>query len=229
MRTLRVLVVEDDAPLGTVVERGLADAGFTVERCADGAAGLASLAHGAFDACVLDGRLPGLGGLDVLAQARAAGVRTPVLMLTARDAVPDRVRGLELGADDYLTKPFAFAELVARVRAITRRGGAGAPAEARLAWRDLALDVPEHRVTRAGAAIDLSAKQFALLEALLRHGRAVASRSMLLREVFGYSFDPGTNIVDVHVAQLRKRIDRAGEASLVETVRGVGYRMAGDG
>jgi DNA-binding response OmpR family regulator len=173
---------------------------------------------------VLDVRLPKKDGFSVVEIVRSQGVATPILMLTASDAVQDRVRGLELGADDYLTKPFALAELVARVRALTRR--ATKRSIATFQCGDLVLDTTEHKVSRRGVAIELSAKQFLLLLALLKLGREVATRSMLLRDVFGYSFDPGTNIVDVHVAQLRKRIDRAAEPSLIETVRGVGYRMA---
>jgi DNA-binding response OmpR family regulator len=234
-RPMRVLVVEDDVKLADLLERSFVDAGVVVERCADGAAGLAALQKGHHDVCILDGRLPGLDGFDVLADARAKGVAIPILMLTARDAVTDRVRGLELGADDYLVKPFAFAELLARVRALLRRStnaaGPGsaeskAPARATATWADIVVDPVEYKVTRAGASIELSAKQFLLFATLVSHGREVLSRRWLLAEVFGYSYDPGTNIVDVHIAQLRRRLDRPGEASCIETVRGVGYRMA---
>jgi DNA-binding response OmpR family regulator len=158
----------------------------------------------------------------VLAAARAAGVTTPIVLLTARDAVPERVRGLELGADDYLTKPFAFAELVARLHARMRRGAAKPPA--RLRWGALELDAVAHQVTVAGERIELSARQFALLEYLLRHQGEVITRATLLDRVFGYAYDPGTNIVDVHVMHLRKRLGVAA-AALVTSVRGVGYRV----
>ncbi len=226
-RPMRLLLVEDDARLGDMLARGLVEEGFAVEQVVDGEAGLARLSAAAHDVCVLDGRLPGLDGLDVLSRARADGVRIPILMLTARDGVPDRVRGLEAGADDYLVKPFAFAELTARLRALVRRGGHGDEGVLRCA--DLVLDVARHRVERAGVDVALSAKQFALLEILMRRPGEVVSRRAVLDLVFGYGFDPGTNIVDVHVAHLRKKLDRPGEASLIDTVRGVGYRLSAPG
>jgi two-component system OmpR family response regulator len=158
----------------------------------------------------------------VLAEARAAGVRTPVLMLTARDGVDDRVRGLTGGADDYLVKPFAFAELVARLNLLCRRG---APRRDRLRIRHLEIDVPAHRVWVAGEPVELSPKQFALLAFLVAHAGEVVSRAMLVEQVFGYAFDAVTNIVDVHLSNLRQKIDRPGQPSLITTVRGVGFRL----
>jgi DNA-binding response OmpR family regulator len=222
---VKLLLVEDDDALAELTARGFEEAQFVVERCADGAVALERLKSADVDVCVLDARLPSMDGFTVVEKTREAGIETPILMLTARDGLQDRVRGLELGADDYLTKPFAFAELLARVRAISRRA---APKKTTtvFSWGEITLDAVEHRVTRDGAPIELSARQFQLLLALLRHGREIVTRSMLLRDVFGYGFDPGTNIVDVHIMQLRRRIDRPGTPSLIETVRGVGFRLA---
>jgi two-component system OmpR family response regulator len=221
---MRLLVVEDDPALARVLERGLGEEGHAVELAADGARGLERLCAGGFDACVLDVLLPALDGFTVLARARAAGATTPILILTARDAVPDRVEGLRRGADDYLVKPFAFAELLARLEALTRR--APAPSrDALLRAGDLELDGAAHRATVAGRPLALSEKQFALLEFLLRHRGRVVTRAMVLDQVFGYPFDPGTNIVDVHIGHLRQKIDRPDAPSRIVTVRGVGYRL----
>src|SRR5262249_5367502 len=208
-----------------MLARGLSEEGFGVELARDGQVGLERLQSEPYDVCILDVMLPRLDGFQVLAEARRGQVKTPVLVLTARDAVRDRVRGLDGGADDYLVKPFAFAQLLARLPALLPRHGAKRPQPLRC--RDLELDPVRHRATRGGALLALSAKQFALLEFLLRHRGEVVSRSMILDQVFGYGFDPGTNLVDVHVANLRQKIDRLGEPSLIETVRGVGYRMDG--
>ena len=223
---MRILVVEDDVRLARVLERGLREEGFVVESEVAGDAGLSRLRAGGFDLCILDVELPKMDGFVVLESARRAGIALPILMLTARDAVDDRVRGLELGADDYLPKPFAFAELLARLRALLRRN---VPQQmGTLRARDLELDPAAHRVCRRGEPLALSQKQFAILEFLLRHPGQVVTRAMILGRVFGQAFDPGTNVIDVHVAQLRRKIDRAGEPSLIEAVRGVGYRMGGD-
>jgi DNA-binding response OmpR family regulator len=229
----RLLLVEDDQRLSRVLARGLREEGFEVEPCADGATALDRLCKHPADVCVLDVRLPKLDGFSVLEQARAAGVTLPILVLTAQDETSDRVRGLNLGADDYLVKPFAFAELLARIQAVLRRsppaskGRGGAPARAAvLECADLRLDPGTHRFTRAGTEIALSQKQFALLEYLLRHGEAVVTREQILRDLWGYEFDPGTNVVDVHVASLRSKIDRDGKASYIRTIRGAGYAMS---
>jgi two-component system OmpR family response regulator len=222
MLAMRVLVVEDDASLARVLVRGLGEEGHTVTRVGDGEKALAALKDEPPDVCVLDVMLPKLDGFGVVAAARQAGVTTPILLLTARDAVPDRVEGLRRGADDYLTKPFAFAELLARLEALVRRGQ---PRESLLRAGDLELDRGAYRVTLAGAPVALSEKQFALLEFLMRHRGQVVSRQMVLQQVFGYGFDPGTNIVDVHVGHLRQKIDTAGRPSRITTVRGVGYRL----
>jgi two-component system OmpR family response regulator len=214
---VRILVAEDDEALGRTLKRGLEEEGHQVTLVTDGRRVNAALPQN--DACVLDVMLPGLDGFTIVERARAAGVRTPILILTAKDAIPDRVAGLRRGADDYLTKPFAFAELTARLDALTRRS---VPPLAVLSSGDLSLDRAAHRATLAGRELSLSEKQFALLELFLRHAGRVVTRQMVLREVFGYSFDPGTNLVDVHVAHLRQKLDRAGR---ITTVRGVGYRL----
>jgi two-component system OmpR family response regulator len=224
MTLMKVLVVEDDASLARVLERGLAEEGHEVTRVGDGERALVGLCDGDFDLCVLDVMLPRLDGFAVVEQARAAGVTTPILLLTARDAVPDRVEGLRRGADDYLSKPFAFAELLARLEALSRRG-APRPSEPVVRAGDLTLDRTSHKVTLAGRALALSEKQFALLDFLLRHRGQVVTRRMVLQQVFGYAFDPGTNLVDVHVGHLRQKIDVAGKPSRITTVRGVGYRL----
>jgi two-component system OmpR family response regulator len=224
MEAMRLLVVEDDAALASVLERGLSEAGHRVERVGDGTRALERLRAGELDACVLDVMLPGLDGFSVCEQARAAGVRTPIVMLTARDSVDDRVEGLRRGADDYLVKPFAFAELLARLDAVTRRAP---PESSALTIGDLRLDPAAHRAFLAGHELALSQKQFALLEFLARRRGQVVTRAMVLAEVFGYSFDPGTNLVDVHVGNLRKLIDAPGRPSRITTVRGVGYRFEG--
>ncbi len=220
---MRILVVEDDAPLARLLARGLTEEGHTVEVARDGQAGLAQLCGAPpFDACVLDIQLPLLDGLSLLSEARAKNVATPVLLLTARDAVADRVGGLRTGADDYLTKPFAFAELVARLEAITRRAP---PPTTILCVGALELDSARHLAQLDGRALTLSEKQFALLEFFLRHAGRVVTRAMVLKSVWGYDFDPGTNIVDVHVGHLRQRIDDPLKPSRITTVRGVGYRL----
>jgi two-component system OmpR family response regulator len=224
---VRLLLVEDDLKISRMLERGLGEEGFVVDTATRGGIGSERLRSGKFDVCILDVLLPDIDGFHVLEQARVAGVRTPVLMLTARDAVSDRVRGLTSGADDYLTKPFAFAELLARLHVLLRRGGAGAPT-AGLRVGDIELDADGHFAARAGRPLDLSAKQFALLEFLLRHPNQVVSREMILKQVFGYTFDTGTNIVDVHVSHLRQKLDPQGDRPCIRTVRGVGYRLADD-
>jgi two-component system OmpR family response regulator len=221
----RLLLVEDDQRLGQMLASGIKDEGYQYELTASGTAALRELQSGRYDACVLDLQLPDLDGLVVLAQAREARVRTPILILTARDGVADRVQGLNAGADDYLTKPFAFAELVARLRVLLRRATPHVGGKLRLG--PLELDPVAHTVRAGNERIELSQKQFALLEFLLRHRGQVLTRATLLSRVFSYDFDPGTNLVDVHVAQLRRKLEPCGAAGFIHTIRGVGYR-AGD-
>ena len=219
---MRALVVEDDATIAEFVARGLREAGFAVDRAADGDAGLAAASGHAYDVAIVDVMLPKRDGLSLIEELRRRGVSTPVLILSARRAVDDRVRGLQTGGDDYLTKPFAFAELLARVQALVRRA-TRAPDPTSLVFEDVVLDLLSRRVTRGGAAIDLRPREFSLLEYLMRNAGKVVSKTMILSHVWEYNFDPQTNIVDVLVSRLREKLDRPFTRKLLHTVRGVGY------
>lgn len=222
---MRLLLIEDDHRLARSLAAGLAEEGFAVDTESDGPAGLDALRADRYDACVLDVNLrtPTCDGFTVVYSARAAGCPTPILLLTARDAVSDRVHGFNQGADDYLIKPFAFAELLARLRALVRRG---TPQRSpRLTLGALTLDPAAREVRMGDQRIEVTQKQLAVLEYLLLHCGEIVTRSMLLSGVWGYSFDPGTNLVDVHIGQLRRRIEQSGHRCPIETVRGVGYRI----
>ena len=219
---MRALLVEDDNTIGDFVARGLREAGFAVDRAGDGEAGLSSALKQSYDVAIVDLMLPKRDGLSLIEALRRKRIATPVLILSARRSVDDRVRGLQSGGDDYLTKPFAFTELLARVQALVRRSTR--PAEpTTLTAGDLELDLLSRRVTRGGKPIDLRPREFALLEYLLRNTGKVVSKTMILSHVWEYSFDPQTNIVDVLVSRLRERIDRPFDQKLLHTVRGVGY------
>src|SRR5581483_549115 len=226
MSGMRVLLVEDDPSVAAFVRSGLGDEGVEVEHAADGREGLRLAARGRFDAVVLDLMLPSLDGFGVVRELRKLGVSTPVLILTARDSVDDRVRGLDAGGDDYLVKPFAFAELWARLRALARR--AEPPAPSTLRFADVTFDRARLQATRGARTLELTPKERAILEQLLLSAGAVVARDALIRAVWGYDFDPGTNIVDVHVGKLRKKLDAPGERALLHAVRGVGYRLSED-
>jgi two-component system, OmpR family, response regulator len=223
---VRALVVEDDETIADFVMRGLREASFAVDRAPDGEAGLAAARAQPYDVAIVDLMLPKRDGLSLIEALRRDGVTTPVLILSARRSVDDRVRGLQAGGDDYLTKPFAFAELLARVQALVRRASR-APEPTTLAFQDLVLDLLSRRVTRGGAPIDLRPREFALLEYLLRNPGRVVSKTMILSHVWEYNFDPQTNIVDVLVSRLREKIDRPFDRKLLHTVRGVGYVLRG--
>jgi two-component system OmpR family response regulator len=219
---MRILVAEDDDVIAGFVAQGLREAGFVVDVAATGPDGLKKALGGGYDAAVIDVMLPGLDGLALIEELRAKKVVTPVLILSARHTVDDRVRGLQAGGDDYLTKPFAFAELLARVQALLRRAG-GTPEPTRLVLGELSLDLLSRKVERAGQTLDLRPREFALLEYLMRHPGRVLSKTMILSHVWGYSFDPGTNVVDVLVSRLRDKVDEGFATKLIHTVRGAGY------
>ena len=218
---MRVLVVEDDPAIANFVVRGLREAGYTVDQAPDGDTGLDLAISEPFDLAVVDLMLPKRDGLSLIEEIRGAGVAMPVLILTAKRSVDDRVKGLQSGGDDYLTKPFAFAELLARVQALLRR--AQRVPELQQVVGDLTLDRLSRRVERAHKPIELRPREFALLELLMRHAGRVVSKAMILSQVWGYNFDPGSNVVDVLVFRLRDKIDRGFEPPLLQTVRGVGY------
>ncbi|MDO8209469.1 response regulator transcription factor [Conexibacter sp. CPCC 206217] len=218
---MRILVVDDEPAVRSALERALRLDGYDVALAADGAQALDALSGVAHDAVVLDVLMPELGGLEVCRRLRAAGDRTPVLMLTARDRVADRVSGLDAGADDYLVKPFALEELMARLRALLRR--TGADERDLLRFGDLALDPVAHEVERGGREIELTRTEFLLLELLLRHPRQVLPRSVIFEHVWGYDFGSTSNSLEVYVGYLRRKTEAAGEPRLIHTVRGVGY------
>ncbi|WP_349616724.1 heavy metal response regulator transcription factor [Azotobacter salinestris] len=219
---MKLLIVEDEPKTGRALQQGLGEAGFAVDLAADGATGERLALEGDHDLLILDVMLPDRDGWQILNAVRQAGLETPVLFLTARDAVADRVRGLELGADDYLIKPFAFAELLARVRTLLRRGQVSAP-ETHLRAADLELDLLRRRVRRSGRRIELTPKEFALLELLLRRQGEVLPKSLIAAEVWGMHFDSETNVVEVAIRRLRAKIDDDFTPPLIHTVRGMGY------
>ncbi|MCZ6858119.1 MAG: response regulator transcription factor [Gemmatimonadetes bacterium] len=220
---MKILVVEDDRTLGQFVQRGLEEQRINVDLVADGPQGLERASHGEYDVIVLDLRLPGLSGVEVLRTLRDRGIGTPVLVLTAQDAVDSKVQAFRTGADDYVTKPFSFEELLARVEALGRR-----PREIvspTFEISDLTLDSGSREVRRAGKVIELTPKEYAVLEYLTRNAGRVLSRTLITEYAWGYNFDPGTNVVDVVINRLRKKIARQGSDRLIHTVRGVGYVM----
>jgi two-component system response regulator MprA len=219
---VRILVVDDEPAVRDAVRRALVLSGYTVDVADGGGAAVAALAAEAPDAVVLDVAMPGVDGLEVCRRLRASGDRTPVLMLTARDTVADRVEGLDAGADDYLVKPFALEELLARLRALLRRTGPAEPGST-LRFADLELDPAARTVTRAGRRVDLTRTEFALLELLLRNPRVVLTRSVIHERIWGYDFGPGSNALGVYVGYLRRKLEAGGESRLIQTVRGVGY------
>jgi DNA-binding response OmpR family regulator len=223
---MRVLLVEDEARVARFVARGLREQAYAVDIAEDGEAALFQTSVNAYDVIILDLMLPKIDGLEVCREMRAAGVTTPVLMLTARDTVGDRITGLDTGADDYLTKPFAFAELLARLRAILRRGGEVRPPLITVA--DLTIDTHAQRAARDGVAVSLTTKEYALLEFLARHAGKVVSRAEISEHVWDESYDPFTNLIDVYVGRLRRKIDTPSAVPLIHTRRGVGYVLTDD-
>ena len=219
---MRLLLVEDDPHIAAFVQKGLREAGYAVDRAADGHEALALALNEPYDAAVVDLMLPKMDGLSLIESLRGSGVSTPVLILSARRSVDDRVRGLQAGGDDYLTKPFAFAELLARVQALLRRGH-GTAAPTHLTAGPIAIDLLSRTATRAGDTLELMPREFTLLEYLARHPGRVVSKTEIQQHVWDFDFDPQTNVVEVLVHRLRQKVDHGFEPKLIHTVRGVGY------
>jgi heavy metal response regulator len=221
---MRVLVVEDERRIADFVCRGLSEQGYAVDVAYDGDEALQWTDVADYDVVILDVMLPVRDGIEVCRTLRERGLRTPILMLTARDAVEDRVRGLDSGADDYLVKPFAFAELLARLRALTRREPVALGTVLRVS--DLILDTTTREASRQGMSLELTSKEYALLEYLMRHPNQVLTRTMIAEHVWNYDFDNATNVIDVHIRNLRRKIDDPFPAKLIQTIRGAGYRIS---
>lgn len=222
---MRILVIEDDKDVIAYIQNGLQERGFTVDTAQDGKDGLFLATTETYDAIVADRMLPGVEGLTILTALRASDIQTPVLILSALSSVEERIKGLRAGADDYLVKPFAFEELLARLEVMIARNRSSGVEITKLTCFDLEMNLLTRQVTRAGATIDLQAREFKLLEYLLRHQDQVVTRTMLLENVWDYNFDPQTNIIDVHISRLRQKINTYSDVGLIETVRGAGYRM----
>ena len=221
---MRILVIEDDSEAAAYMAKGLREAGHVVDHAATGTDGLFLATSERWDVMIVDRMLPGLDGLSIIQAVRAAGILTPVLVLSALGKVDDRVRGLKAGGDDYLVKPYAFAELMARIEALSRRVSSAQP-ETRLKVEDLEMDMLGRSVSRSGKPIDLQPREFRLLEYLMRHAGQVVTRTMLLENVWEYHFDPQTNLIDVHISRLRQKVDKDFDPPLIHTVRGAGYSL----
>ncbi len=221
----KILVVEDDRTTADFILKGLTEHGHMGDHAANGRDGLFLAIDGGYDAIILDRMLPGMDGMGVLQALRAAGIETPVIFLSALGSTDDRVTGLTAGSDDYLVKPFAFAELLARLELLMRRRGSGTPVETVLHCEGLRMDLLKREVRRGDRLIDLQPREFRLLEYLMRHAGQVVTRTMLLEGVWDYHFDPGTNVIDVHISRLRRKVDGEDEPPLIHTVRGAGYRL----
>jgi two-component system, OmpR family, response regulator len=224
---MRLALIEDDARIGEFVHKGLGQDGHVVDWLRDGVDGLSALAATRYDAAIVDVMLPGKSGLELIREVRSRKVMTPIIVLSARDSVDDRIAGLDAGADDYLTKPFSFAELLARLHALVRRASTAAEPFV-LRYADVALDLRTRRVDRGGTPVQLQAKEFALLEYFMRSPERVLSKTMILEHVWEYGFDPQTNVVDVLVSRLRAKIDRDFPVKLIQTLRGAGYVLRTD-
>ena len=222
---MRILVIEDDKDVIEYIQKGLRQHGFTVDAASNGKDGLFLATTETYDAIITDRMLPGVEGLTILNALRASDIQTPVLILSALSSVEDRVKGLKAGADDYLIKPFAFEELLARIEVMIARTQPSAAEQTKLQCFDLEMDLLSRKVVRAGEPVDLQSREFKLLEYLLRHQGQVVTRTMLLENVWDYNFDPQTNIIDVHISRLRQKISAHSDVQLIETVRGAGYRL----
>lgn len=222
VRSVRILLVEDDLKIASFVSKGLKEAGYAVDRATDGEEGLHLATIAPYDAAIIDIMLPKLDGLTLIERLRQKKIDTPVIILSAKRTVDDRVKGLQAGGDDYLTKPFSFSELLARVRGLIRRASR-ATEPTRFKLRDLSVDLLTREIVRGGKKIELQPREFSLLEYLMRNAGKVVSKTMILEHVWDYSFDPQTNVVDVLVCRLRNKVDRDSEEKLIHTIRGVGY------
>ncbi len=222
----KILLIEDDRETASYLVRGLGEEGHSVDHVEDGRDGLFRATDGSFDLVILDRMVPGIDGLGLLKAMRAAKVETPVLILSALASVTDRIEGLEAGSDDYLVKPFSFGELLARVNALLRRGEGKTAQDLRILVGDLEIEPLSRVVRRAGKVIDLKPREYRLLEYLARNEGRVVTRTMLLEQVWDYHFDPGTNVIDVHVSRLRRKLEEGFERPILHTVRGAGYRLA---
>jgi heavy metal response regulator len=222
---MKILVVEDEKRITSFIRKGLQYEGYTVDVALDGLIGLEKAREASLDLIVLDVMLPHLDGISLCSRLREAGINTPVIMLTAKDDIDDRVKGLDAGADDYLVKPFAFKELLARIRSLLRRGGENAK-QSVLQVGDLTVDPSSREVVRAGKIIELSKKEYSLLEYLLRNQNQVLTRTMIAEHVWDYDFDSFTNTIDVYIRYLRKKVDDGFEQKLIHTIRGVGYKIS---
>ncbi|MBV8939680.1 MAG: response regulator transcription factor [Alphaproteobacteria bacterium] len=222
---MKLLIIEDDREAAQYLIKGLREQGYVVDHAASGKEGLFLAASESYDAMIVDRMVPEVDGITILQTIRASGNQTPVLLLTALDKVEERVKGLKAGADDYLVKPYSFSELLARLEVITRRKSASGNVPTKISCGDLEMDLLSRKVTRGGKEIDLQAREFALLEYLLRHAGQVVTRTMLLENVWDYNFDPQTNVIDVHISRLRQKIDKGFDKSLIQTLRGAGYKL----
>lgn len=219
---MSILIVEDDPKIASFVTKGLQQAGFSTDHAADGEQGLQMALTASYEAAVIDVMLPKLDGLTLIQQLRSQKIDTPIIILSAKRSLEDRITGLQTGSDDYLTKPFAFSELLARLQALIRRS-TGIPASTLLTIEDLSVDIVRRRVLRASLEIDLQPREFSLLEYLMRNEGKVISKTMILEHIWGYHFDPQTNVVDVLICRLRDKVDRHFDVKLIHTIRGVGY------
>jgi two-component system OmpR family response regulator len=223
---MKILLVEDEPTVAQFIQNGLTENGHTVEHADNGNQGLSLAVSGDFEVIILDRMLPEMDGIDVLNEYRNQGIKTPTLILSAKNKVDDKVKGLRAGADDYLTKPFAFEELLARVEILASRLSSNATNETKMVLGDLHLDLINRKVTREGKVIDLQSKEFKLLEYLMHNPSKIVTRTMLLEKVWEYNFDPQTNVIDVHISRLRNKIDKGFDYPMIETIRGAGYMIS---
>lgn len=223
---MKILLVEDEPTVALFIQKGLRENGHIVEHANNGNQGLSLATSGAFEVIILDRMLPEMDGIDVLNEYRSQGIQTPTLILSAKNKVDDKVKGLRAGADDYLTKPFAFEELLARVEILATRVNNSVSAETSIGLGDLHLDLINRKVTREGKVIDLQSKEFKLLEYLMHNPNKIITRTMLLEKVWEYNFDPQTNVIDVHISRLRNKIDKGFDYPMIETIRGAGYMIS---